>query len=54
MIQWHAQAGNITNNLKVKVYFTSTELIATNFVTWKCHVDESSKGRYDMIVVKYI
>ena len=50
MIQWHTQAGNITTNLKVEVDFTLTELSVMNIVTWKCHVDESAKGRYDMIL----
>ena len=44
-MQWHTQAGNITTNLKVKVDFTLPELSATNAVTWKCHVDNSTKGR---------
>ena len=50
VIQWHTQAGNITTNLEVKIYFTSPALIATNILTWKCHVDDSTKGRYDMIL----
>ena len=25
-----------------------------NVVTCNCHADESAKGRYDMIIVKYI
>ena len=49
-MQWHTQAVNITTNLKVKVYFTLPTLIATNEETWKCHVDDSVRGRYDMII----
>ena len=49
LMQWHTQAGNITTNLKVKLDFTLPALIATNVLTWKCHVDESAKGIYDMI-----
>ena len=49
-MQWHTQAKNITTNHKVKVDFTLLVLIATIVVTWKCHVDESAKGRYDMIL----
>ena len=30
--------------------FTLPTLSATNVVTWKCHVYESAKGRYDMIL----
>ena len=49
-MHWNTQAGNITTNLKVKIYFTLPALIATNFVTWNCHVYESVKGRCDMIL----
>ena len=38
LMQWNTQAGNITNNLKVKVDFTLPALSATNFVTWNFHV----------------
>ena len=54
VIQWHTQNGNITTNHKVKVDFTLTALSATNFGTWKFHVDDSTKGRYNMILGKYI
>ena len=50
MIQWHKQLGNITTNLEVKVDFTLPELSATKIVTWNCHVDESAKGIYGMIL----
>ena len=49
-MQWHTQAGNIATNLKVEVYFNLPVLSAANHVTWKCHVDDSAKGRYDMIL----
>ena len=49
-VRWSTQAGNITSNIKVKVDFTLPELSATKFVTWNCHVDDSAKGRYDMIL----
>ena len=45
LMQWHTQAKNITTNLKVKVYFTLPALRATDVVTWKCHIDDSTKGR---------
>ena len=45
VMEWHTQVGNITNNIKDKVYFALSALSATNVVTWNCHVDESSKGR---------
>ena len=40
----HTQAGSITTNLKVKIYFILPELSATKIITWNCHVDESAKG----------
>ena len=48
------QAGNITTNLKVKADFTLPSLSATNVVTCKYYVYESSKGRYDMILGRYL
>ena len=49
-MQWHTQARNITNNLKVKVDFTLTALTVTNVLTWDFHVDNSAQGMYDMIL----
>ena len=49
-MQCHTQAGNITTNLKVKLYFTLPELITAKIVMWNCHVDDSAKGRNDMIL----
>ena len=53
-MQFHTQAGNIPTDLKVEVDFTLPELSTTNVVTWKCHVDYSAKGRYDMILGRYL
>ena len=50
VVKWHTQAGNITNNIKVKIDFTSPGISATNIMTWKFHEDEFSKVRYDMIL----
>ena len=50
VMQWHTQKCNITTNIKVKIYITLPELSATKIMTWNCHVDESAKGRYDMIL----
>ena len=49
-MQWHMQAGIITTNKKVKIDFTLPEIIATNIMTWNCHVNDSAKGRYDIIL----
>ena len=53
MIQWHTQAGSITTNIKVKIYFTLPEISATKIATWYFHVDDSDKSRYDTIVGRY-
>ena len=53
-IQCHTQAGGITTNIKVEMYFTLPDLIATKIVTWNFHVDESTRGIYDMILGRYI
>ena len=54
VIQWYTQAGSITNNINVKIDFTLPELSATKIMTWNCHVDESAKVRYYMILGRYI
>ena len=53
VMQWQKQAGNITTDLKVKLFFNLSTLSATNFMTRKCHVDDSAKGTYDMILGIY-
>ena len=50
VIQCHKQAYNITIKLKAEVDFTVTELSAKHVVAWKCQVDDSSKGRYNIIL----
>ena len=50
MLKWQTQTGSITTNLKVKVDFTLLALSTTNIVTWKCHVDDSDRGRYEIIL----
>ena len=54
MMQFHTQAGNITTNINVKIYFTLPELIAAKIVTWNCHMDDSAKGRYGIILGREI
>ena len=54
VMQWHTQDVNITTNLKVKLYFTLPAFSDTNVVTCKCHVDDSAKGGYGIILRRYI
>ena len=49
-MKYHTQAGSITTNLKVEIYFTLPELSTMKIVMWNFHVDDSSKGRYNMIL----
>ena len=49
-MQWHTQAGNITAYIKLAVGFILPGLSPEHVVTWNCHVDESTKGRYNMII----
>ena len=49
-MQWHMQEGNITNNIKVEIYVALPKLSATKIMTWNFRMDESAKGRYDMIL----
>ena len=53
-MKWNTQAVNITTNIGDKVDFTLPALSETNFVTWDCHVDESIKGRYYIILGQYL
>ena len=50
VMQWHTQAVDITTNIKVNIDLKITALRATNVVTGKCHVYDSAKGRYYMIL----
>ena len=50
MVQLNTQSGNITTNPKARVDFTLSAFSATNVVTWNCHVDDSAKGRYNIIL----
>ena len=54
VMKWHTQAGNIATNIKVKIDFTLPELSAEKIVACNFHVDNSAKGRYDMIIGRYI
>ena len=48
--EWITQAGKFTAKSMANIYFNLTEFNATKIVTWKCHVDESTKGQYDVII----
>ena len=50
VMQWHTQDENITTSIEIKVDFTLPALTVTNIMTWECHVDDSAKGRYNMIL----
>ena len=52
MIQWHTQTGNITTNIKVEVDFILPEISEMTVVTCKSYVDDSVKGRYNIILRK--
>ena len=54
VMQCHMEAGNITTNVKAKIDFTLPELSAPNILMYNCHVDDSAKGRYEMVLHKYI
>ena len=49
---WENQYGKFTTSKKVKVYFCLPQFSATKIVTRKCHIYESTKGRYDMILCR--
>ena len=54
VMQWQTQSVNITTNFKVNRDFNLPKLSATNVVMWKCHVDNSAKGSYDMILGRHL
>ena len=43
-------ADSITTNIKVKIGFTLTGLSTKKIGRWNFHVDDSAKGRYDMVL----
>ena len=53
VMQWHTQAGNITNNYKVNVDFAVPTLNAKNVVAGNFRVDGSAMGRNAMILGRY-
>ena len=53
-MQCHTQSGRITFNIKVGIDFTLLQTSVTKILTWKFHVHDSAKGRYDMILDRYL
>ena len=49
-MQFHTQAGSITTNIEVKIYFTLPDISAMKIMMWDSHVDDYAKGRYNMIL----
>ena len=54
VMQWHTQAGKINTNIKVIVDFTLPALRKNNVMTWKCHMNDFTKGSYDMTLGRYL
>ena len=54
VMKWQTQAINITTNLMVKIDLNLPELSVTKIVTWNCHLGDSTKGKYDIVLGKYI
>ena len=46
----HMQVNNLTTNTNVKIDFTSPDFGMTKIITWECHMDDSTKSGYDMIL----
>ena len=47
---WETQSGKFTTSNKVNVDFLLLEFSAAKIVTCKCHINESTNGRYNMIL----
>ena len=47
---WETQAGKFTTSKNLNVDFFLPDFSATKIVMWKCHVNDSTNGRYDMIL----
>ena len=47
---WETQARKFTTSKKVDVDFFIPRFSATKNLMWKCHVDESTTGRYYIIL----
>ena len=51
---WETQARKFKTSKKVNIDFCLPEFNATYILTRECHVDESTKGIYDMILGRYL
>ena len=47
---WETQAGKSTTSKKTNIDFCLPEFSATKILSWKFHVDNKNKSRYDMIL----
>ena len=53
-MQWQTQASKITTNNRAKVYLTLPEFSVMQIVAWNCHVNDSTKISYNMILARYL
>ena len=53
-MQRHIQEGDITTCLKDRIYFTLPELSSITIVMWNFHVHDSAKGKYCLILGRYL
>ena len=47
---WEIQSGKFVTSKNMNVDIFLPEFSGTKIVTWKCHKDNSTNGRYDMIL----
>ena len=53
-IPYFSPSGNLTTNHIVKIGFTFLEFSTIKIVMWNCHVDDSTKIRYNLILGRYL
>ena len=51
---WETQSETFTASNKVNINFCLPDFSATNIVTWKFHIDESTNSRYYIILGRYL
>ena len=47
---WETQSGKFMTSKKANVDFCLPNFSANKIVLWKCHMDESTNDRYNMIL----